>query len=293
MITAGEPIDENLGERLAEMGVLAFFEPTLKSMIFDHAGPRDLAEGMPLRDKHMVYPHEARRGDAQRRPSSIDYGVNEPASSSSECKLEKFQLTPREGGDGRRGVQRAAAEPDRAQARAAFLYLLQEQRDHHHGRSPRTPDELPDHERESSVSVASVVDWATRRNALDEARPVRMEFDGRLSPDEQRMVRDNIMKAMASIPPKPIEVLIAEAVTQALQTRLPSIARVGLSTRRYGLAPIAALIYGYTEIAVNKKMDSGVWRRNHEWILAPDGRRFIDFDAVDAWVAQEHPRDQQ
>lgn len=96
---------------------------------------------------------------------------------------------------------------------------------------------------------------------------------------------------MSAAPQSELEQLIAAAVTDAIAKRLPTLAAVGLSPRRYALAPVAALIYGYTEGAVNKKMDSGTWRRGHEWILAPDGRRFVDFDAVDLWIQHGKPRE--
>lgn len=76
--------------------VLAFFEPTLKSMLFDHAGPRDLAEGMPLRDKHLVFPLK-RDEEMHNATVIIDYGVSEKIRLEA-TMLSKFELTPREGG---------------------------------------------------------------------------------------------------------------------------------------------------------------------------------------------------
>lgn len=54
---------------------------------------------------------------------------------------------------------------------------------------------------------------------------------------------------------------------------------------RFVLVPIAARATGYTERAIHKKIDDGVWRRGREWRKAPDGRRLIDLQAVEAWVA--------
>jgi hypothetical protein len=48
---------------------------------------------------------------------------------------------------------------------------------------------------------------------------------------------------------------------------------------------LAAQATGYTERAIHKKIDDGVWRRGREWRKAPDGRRLIDLKAVEAWVA--------
>ena len=54
---------------------------------------------------------------------------------------------------------------------------------------------------------------------------------------------------------------------------------------RFVLIPLAAQATGYTERAIHKKIDDGVWRRGREWRKAPDGRRLIDLKAVEAWVA--------
>jgi hypothetical protein len=80
----------------ATSDVLAFFEPTLKHMTFDENGPRDLADGLPLRDKHMVYPLK-RDEEMHNAEVVIDYGVSDKIKLAS-CQLKGFQLTPREGG---------------------------------------------------------------------------------------------------------------------------------------------------------------------------------------------------
>ena len=53
---------------------------------------------------------------------------------------------------------------------------------------------------------------------------------------------------------------------------------------RFVLIPLAAQATGYTERAIHKKIDDGIWRRGHEWRKAPDGRRLIDLQAVEAWI---------
>lgn len=125
--------------------VLAFFEPTLKSMLFDHAGPRDLAEGMPLRDKHMVWPMK-RDEEMRGAEVTIDYGVNSPIELA-DCKLKGFQITPHEGGTVvvEFTVQ---CKPD-AHKHVPHLYLLQEQ-----GITisivPADEEELPEMERNAA-----------------------------------------------------------------------------------------------------------------------------------------------
>jgi hypothetical protein len=103
--------------------VLAFFEPRLKAHLFDEAGPRDLAEGLPLRDKHMVYPlkrDELMSGAAVK----IEYGVNSPIDLA-DARLKDFAITPMEGGTVivEFTVQ---CKPD-AFKHVPHLYLLQEQ----------------------------------------------------------------------------------------------------------------------------------------------------------------------
>ena len=41
---------------------------------------------------------------------------------------------------------------------------------------------------------------------------------------------------------------------------------------------------GYTEKAINGKIDEGVWRQGKEWHRAPDGRRIIDIAGYERWV---------
>jgi hypothetical protein len=76
--------------------VLAFFEPTLKSRLFNLDGPRDLADGLPVRDPHMVYPLK-RDEEMVNAKVSIEYGVNKPVALD-DVKIKDFHITPNEGG---------------------------------------------------------------------------------------------------------------------------------------------------------------------------------------------------
>lgn len=89
----------------------------------------------------------------------------------------------------------------------------------------------------------------------------------------------------------PLTDIIAAAVKEAIDKRIPSLAAIGLSPRRYGLPHVAALIYGYTETAIVKKMDHGVWVLGKEYVKAPDGKRFVDFEGVDRWIESGRPGD--
>ena len=92
------------------------------------------------------------------------------------------------------------------------------------------------------------------------------------------------MSAAANDDLRPIADVIARAVKDAINERIPTLAAVGLNPRRYVHLHVAALVTGYTEKAMQQKIDSGVWREGHEWKKAPDGRRLIDLEGYDRWV---------
>jgi hypothetical protein len=87
--------------------------------------------------------------------------------------------------------------------------------------------------------------------------------------------------------------VIAQAVKEALDKRLPTYAAVGLTPPRFVQAWVAALLTGYTEKAINAKMDEGVWVENREWMKAPDGRRLVDLQGYERWVMRGRPGDPQ
>lgn len=77
--------------------VLAHFSPTLKAHLFDASGPKDLlGDGARVRYPHLDYPlamdHEMTGASV-----SIDYGVGKPIELD-ECTVNRFQITPMEGG---------------------------------------------------------------------------------------------------------------------------------------------------------------------------------------------------
>jgi hypothetical protein len=48
--------------------------------------------------------------------------------------------------------------------------------------------------------------------------------------------------------------------------------------------PLAALCIGLSEASCRKRMERGHWLEGKHWHRAPDGRIYIDLQAVDAWV---------
>ena len=116
-----EPVTYLMISTNQDSGVLAFFEPTLEEHYFNKNGPRDLADGLPLRDLKEVYPHdrtEVMAGATLR----IGYGVKHPMHFS-DAILDKFSLTPVNGG---RVIVRFRAEIRPEEAHVGKLYFLQE-----------------------------------------------------------------------------------------------------------------------------------------------------------------------
>lgn len=44
---------------------------------------------------------------------------------------------------------------------------------------------------------------------------------------------------------------------------------------------------GYSEKAVARKIEDGVWVEGREYVRAPDGRRLIDMDGFNRWARSE------
>ena len=57
---------------------------------------------------------------------------------------------------------------------------------------------------------------------------------------------------------------------------------------RYIRLPVFELVTGYTEKAVRRKIQEGVWIEGHEYKKAPDGHILIDLRGYETWA--EHNR---
>lgn len=55
---------------------------------------------------------------------------------------------------------------------------------------------------------------------------------------------------------------------------------------RYVLIPRFCELTGYSETAVERKIERGQWRLGKEYRIAPDGRRLIDLEGVEQWVEE-------
>jgi hypothetical protein len=76
--------------------VLAYFAPMLRQFYYDESGPRDLAQTVPLRDSHMVFPH-GRDEELVGAIVTVAYGVGSPMRFA-DARVNQFKLTPHPGG---------------------------------------------------------------------------------------------------------------------------------------------------------------------------------------------------
>ncbi len=60
---------------------------------------------------------------------------------------------------------------------------------------------------------------------------------------------------------------------------------------RYVLIPLFCTLTGYTEKAVRRKIQSGVWLQDQQWRKAPDGHILIDMEGFHKWVESQISRE--
>lgn len=75
---------------------LAVFSAFLPVALWDDSAPKDLADGMPLRDPHQVYPI-ARDEEMTGVRLAVDFGIGEPMVFA-DAKVNQFKITPWAGG---------------------------------------------------------------------------------------------------------------------------------------------------------------------------------------------------
>ncbi len=63
-----------------------------------------------------------------------------------------------------------------------------------------------------------------------------------------------------------------------------SIENPSLYPARYVTIKLAAQLTGYTENAIRKKIDAGIWLELKLWRHAPDGRVLVDLHGYLKWV---------
>ena len=102
--------------------VLAFFSADLEGFIFNKNGPRDLADGLPLRDPHLVFPL-VRDEEMDGATVKVGYGVGDPMAFP-DSKVNTFRISGMNGGTVVVSF-RVQCKPD-AFKDVPHLYLLQE-----------------------------------------------------------------------------------------------------------------------------------------------------------------------
>jgi len=60
--------------------------------------------------------------------------------------------------------------------------------------------------------------------------------------------------------------------------------KLKIANVRYVLIAKFCAESGYTEKAIRRKIEDGVWLENREFIRGPDGRIFIDMMGFERWV---------
>lgn len=62
-------------------------------------------------------------------------------------------------------------------------------------------------------------------------------------------------------------------------------ARTGaMPAARFVRIPLAETLTGYTEKAIRRKIEEGVWLEGREYRRAPDGNLLIDMEGFNLWV---------
>ncbi len=56
---------------------------------------------------------------------------------------------------------------------------------------------------------------------------------------------------------------------------------------RFVLIPRFCDLTGYTDKAVRRKIEDGVWREGREYVRAPDGHITMDLEGYEKWVVGE------
>lgn len=65
-----------------------------------------------------------------------------------------------------------------------------------------------------------------------------------------------------------------------------STAPVYLAPDRFVMIRVYALVSGFTEKAIRRKIEDGVWVENREYIRSPDGHVMIDREGVQRWLTK-------
>lgn len=74
---------------------------------------------------------------------------------------------------------------------------------------------------------------------------------------------------------------LAELMGNTQETIPPSV-----TTARYVTIVLASVKTGYSEKAIRRKIEDGVWIEGREYVRAPDGHIMIDMEGMEKWVVK-------
>jgi hypothetical protein len=74
---------------------------------------------------------------------------------------------------------------------------------------------------------------------------------------------------------------------------VPATPVVVIGPNRFCLIRAAEAATGYSEKAIRRKIEDGVWIEGKHWRRAPDGHIFIDLAALNAWIMGDAGADGQ
>lgn len=63
-----------------------------------------------------------------------------------------------------------------------------------------------------------------------------------------------------------------------------AVAEIQVAPAPYVTIPLAATITGFTEKAIRRKIQEGVWLEGREYTRSPDGRILISIKGYTSWV---------
>jgi hypothetical protein len=68
---------------------------------------------------------------------------------------------------------------------------------------------------------------------------------------------------------------------------MPDTTIIQVAADEFCLIPVAAAATGYSEKAIRRKMEEGIWTEGVHYRKAPDGRVFIHMPSVRRWIKGE------
>lgn len=81
-------------------------------------------------------------------------------------------------------------------------------------------------------------------------------------------------------------ILLAHALAEMMGKMQEAATPVVVKSSRYVTVKLAASLTGFSEKAIRRKKEEGVWIEGSEWVCAPDGTILVDMEGYERWVAR-------